>query len=420
MSDPLTSAYVMLGLAEAVDYGTEVDATVVDNGKNYLLAQLTSLDDNKTLPLQALHNRQAFFLYVLTRHSNYQTNLTDQLYDQRVYLSLYARAFLAQTIWQQNNNDERLNTLRSDLAQAAILSASGADWEETSPDTWNWNTDTRTTAIVLNALIIIDPKSELVSQGVRWLMHHRQNGSWETTQENAWALVALATYAVQVETGTRQFGGSLNYGGVSAAFHLDDNTQMLETTRAIIPVSQDRPEPQSLQLSNPEKASVFTMVQLEGRPRVGKQPRQDRGYSIQRSYAIINDDGTPAETGDWHVGDRVLITLRIEVRQPAHYLAVDDPLPAVFEAVNPAFKTQAMDTGANAERDCFSDYREIRNDRAVFFGDHVRPGNYTIRYLARVCAAGKVTAPAAKIEAMYHPERFGMSATDEVTSHSFK
>ena len=58
-----------------------------------------------------------------------------------------------------------------------------------------------------------------------------------------------------------------------------------------------------------------------------------------------------------------------------------------------------------------SDYSELREDRAVFFANELYPGRYTLRYLARVVCAGNATAPSAKIEEMYHPERFGTTET---------
>ena len=64
----------------------------------------------------------------------------------------------------------------------------------------------------------------------------------------------------------------------------------------------------------------------------------------------------------------------------------------------------------------FSDFRELRTDRALFFRNHLGPGSYSIRYLARVRVAGAATAPATKVEEMYHPERFGLSDTIQVTS----
>ncbi|MEP6976078.1 MAG: hypothetical protein ABI897_11550, partial [Spartobacteria bacterium] len=57
-----------------------------------------------------------------------------------------------------------------------------------------------------------------------------------------------------------------------------------------------------------------------------------------------------------------------------------------------------------------------RHDRALFFRNHLAPGSYTIHYLARVRAAGEVIAPPAKIEEMYHPDRFGLSEGLKVKS----
>ena len=107
------------------------------------------------------------------------------------------------------------------------------------------------------------------------------------------------------------------------------------------------------------------------------------------------------------------------VRNEAGYIAVDDPLPSILEAVNPAFKSQEM-AGERLTRDWLSDYHELREDRALFFANHIQPGRYTIRYLARVCAAGTATAPAAKIEEMYHPERCGLSGTTQLASLPLK
>lgn len=51
-------------------------------------------------------------------------------------------------------------------------------------------------------------------------------------------------------------------------------------------------------------------------------------------------------------------------------------------------------------------HTEIHADRVQFFRDHLPAGRYTITHLARVRAQGEATAPGAKVEEMYHPERF--------------
>jgi uncharacterized protein YfaS (alpha-2-macroglobulin family) len=60
----------------------------------------------------------------------------------------------------------------------------------------------------------------------------------------------------------------------------------------------------------------------------------------------------------------------------------------------------------------------LREDRAVFFVDLLYPGHYTLRYLARVISAGDAIAASAKIEEMYHPDRFGTTESVHVTTQS--
>ena len=49
-------------------------------------------------------------------------------------------------------DDPLVTTLLSDIQTNAILSATGAHWEEDVNDWWAMNTDTRSTAIVLQKL----------------------------------------------------------------------------------------------------------------------------------------------------------------------------------------------------------------------------------------------------------------------------
>jgi uncharacterized protein YfaS (alpha-2-macroglobulin family) len=60
----------------------------------------------------------------------------------------------------------------------------------------------------------------------------------------------------------------------------------------------------------------------------------------------------------------------------------------------------------------------MRADRVVIFCDSLPSGAFTFRYLARVRSAGSVTAPSAKAEEMYHPERFGLCESVRVSSRA--
>jgi uncharacterized protein YfaS (alpha-2-macroglobulin family) len=180
---------------------------------------------------------------------------------------------------------------------------------------------------------------------------------------------------------------------------------------AVAPARANQP----LTLRSAASGPLFAQVSLEAQTSVTRLPRQDRGYSIQRTYARLDEKNQTQPVTGLRVGDRVLVTLSLVVRQTAHYVAVDDALPALFEAINPEFKSHAI-AGADLAEDWVSDHRELRTERALFFSNDLAPGRYTIRYLARVRAAGTVTAPPAKVEEMYHPERFGLSGTEVISA----
>ncbi|MCP3886860.1 MAG: hypothetical protein GY700_15595, partial [Propionibacteriaceae bacterium] len=133
---------------------------------------------------------------------------TDSLYESREKLSHYSRAYLALTLNLLQAGDERIKTLLADLNNDAILSATGAHWEESFYDWRAMNTDTRSTAIILDALAKLDPDNALIPNVVRWLMVARRDGIWETTQETAWSIIALTDWMVV----TGELGGAYNYG----------------------------------------------------------------------------------------------------------------------------------------------------------------------------------------------------------------
>ncbi len=56
--------------------------------------------------------------------------------------------------------------------------------------------------------------------------------------------------------------------------------------------------------------------------------------------------------------------------------------------------------------------REIRDDRVLFFVDHLSAGMFRYRYLARATTNGSFIVPPTKVEEMYTPEVFGRTRAD--------
>jgi uncharacterized protein YfaS (alpha-2-macroglobulin family) len=259
------------------------------------------------------------------------------------------------------------------------------------------------------------PASPRVDELAVELFSRRSNGHWSTTQANAWSVLALSNYVRVIETGEKNARGEVRWSSANSPFAVSADKPLSSLSFPI--EGKGSSEPIRITKSG---GKVYTEMTAEARPRLVEQPQQNRGYTLTRRYAKLGDDGKLSAAENLRVGDRVLVTIDIQVPRRATYLAVADPLPGVFEAINPAFKSQEIGLGETLGTEWVSDYKELRTDRALFFSDLLYPGQYTLRYLARVIAAGDAIAPSAKIEEMYHPERMGTTETTRVHTESLK
>jgi uncharacterized protein YfaS (alpha-2-macroglobulin family) len=312
----------------------------------------------------------------------------------------------------------RIESLLSDLEAAAVLSASGAHWEEETRDYWNWNTDTRTTAIVLNAFTQLNPKSPITANAVRWLMAHRDRGHWYTTQETAWSLIALTNWmAVSKEYDT-------NY-----AYAIGLNGDMLEQGKA---TKENLTQSVKLQvelkdlLKETANYLVFTRgdgtgnlyysAYLSAELPVESIEPLDQGVSLSRQYFTMDNSKKPIT--EIQRGELVRVRLTVVIPADVHYIVIDDPLPAGLEAVDTSILT---DTAVPASY-TLHDYElrgwgwwhfthtELRDEKVVLSSDYLPAGTYVYTYLARASTAGtfKVIPPTAS--EFYFPDVGGRGA----------
>jgi uncharacterized protein YfaS (alpha-2-macroglobulin family) len=270
--------------------------------------------------------------------------------------------------------------------------------------------------VKLMAWMAYRAQDPVIDRLVNELMAGRKDGPWGTTQGDAWALLALSEYATRVEGRLQPSTGKLEWAGQVLPFKLDETMKVMTCSFTI--TNADRAP---LRLFNSTTNRLYASVSIEARPPETAQPRQDRGYSLKRLYERLDDENQPQDLKGLRVGDRVLVTLELSVREPARYVALDDALPSTFEAINSELRGQESQAPGTTPFTYWpADYREIRKDRCLSFANWVAPGKYQLRYVARVRAAGTVSAPSAKVEEMYHPERCGLSGSQIVTSEPMK
>jgi uncharacterized protein YfaS (alpha-2-macroglobulin family) len=321
----------------------------------------------------------------------------EMLFQKRNDLSQEDRALLALAILESKGPSEM-------VAELLRFSTAQKPGEE-----WFWS-PARNIALQMLCWTRFDATSPRVESLATDLFNERRGGHWWTTQGNAWSLLAMGDYLTRIERNNKSANGRVSWGAQAATFALGAKAESKVQT---FPVERETAA-LPMRLDGLTAGKIYTEVRVESYPPLREQPAQDRGYLLKRRYEKVEDDGRVSEAKDLRVGDRVLVTLDLECRKNATYIAIEDPLPAILEAVNPDFKSQETRAGEHLGIEWSGSFHELREDRALFFADTITQGTYTIRYLARVAAAGEATAPSAKVEEMYKPERFGLSETIKV------
>ncbi len=418
-SNPLVTAYALLGLSEARAQGFDVDQNVTGKAVQFLQKNLTNLGDQASAWQL---NRQSFLLYALARAGSANVSATGRLFQIRERMSIYARAYLAMTFKIIGQDSQRYtDPLISDLQNRAVASATGMHWQEDYTDVINWNTDTRTTAIVLKALVELQPTNPLIPNVVRWLMIARQADAWETTQETAWAVMALTDW-MQV-TGELKanytFNVSVNDKSIASNQQASPDT-IRQSVNLQIPVKDLLTgEVNKLTVNRTSgDGTLYYTAHLTAYLPVEQVKPLTRGLSITRSYSLITDkDRKPITQA--HVGDNILVTLTIVAPNDLDYVVINDPIPAGAEAVNPELATSGSVGKAPELRldDPLSrgwgwwwfSKTELRDDRTVLYATYLPKGTYQFTYTLRAGLAGQYHVMPATGQEFYFPDVYGRS-----------
>lgn len=423
-SNPLTTAYALIGLVEAGNSGFAVAPEVIQAAVGFLNGYV--LDTERGMQLGTAEgwvlNRQAFVLYALAVADQGNASRLSNLFDLRDRLNLDAKAYLAMSMLRLNPADARLETLMSDFANAAVLSATGTHWED-RPDWYNWTTDTRTTALILMAMAQHDSSNRLLPGAVRWIMVARKADAWETTQETAWAVMSLTEW--MLATGELDANYDFNIRLNADLLEIEDNTANAENVKEHevlrVEVSELlRDEANRLTLIKDEgPGNLYYTAHLETYQEVGSVEPAARGIIINRMYYLAGDAERKPITSA-KVGEEVVVELTIIAPRNLHYAVIEDPFPAGAEAINPNLLTESILTSPpRLERgDPFGrgwgwwwfSRTEFRDEKAVMYATYLPRGTYTYSYRLRMGLAGEYNVIPTTGQEFYFPEVYGRGA----------
>ncbi|WP_409570018.1 Ig-like domain-containing protein [Kouleothrix sp.] len=426
-SRPYLSAYAVQGMIEARKAGYAVDQARLDQAIAFLKAAL----ENPKLALDsqsATLNARSYMLFVLSEAGQPDRGRAVALYDTREQLAIYGRAYLLMTLKALGGNDDRVHTLVGELMSTAIMHAADAHWEEATSDYWNLGSDTRTTALALQALVRADPNNFLVPNAVRFLMAQRDAGHWRTTHESAVSLMALAEYIAQ----SGELAGDYSYRAALDGTTLKEgavNRDNLADPIGVVVALADLKAGGQSQLSIQRQAAsgqtgqgrLYYTLRMRYYQDASQVQALDRGVGLSREYVAVNTD-TLSVTGHLvsgaKLGDVVQVRLKLSVPEDMQYFAIEDMLPAGLEAIDTSLKTSsaaAQGAGLRPADDAtpywwYFGQSSIRDDRVALFATYLPRGTYEYTYLARASTPGEFQTLPATAYQMYAPEVFGRSA----------
>ncbi len=431
---PYLTAYLLHVFHVAADLKYVVDPGVRERAYTYLEKSLSQPPPSNEGWWPSYTAWQAFAVKVLVEGGRTQDSNLNRLYGYRDRMPVFALAYLHDALLASGQSSgPRIDDLRRRMSNAILPEAGSAHVEELADPylLWFWNSNVRSTAIVLNSLVRADAQAQSITPIVRWMMAARKSGRWGNTQENAYAMESLVNYYRKYETVVPDFSAVVTLG-------TDEVARQEFKGRSADSKSADFSMPQVLSKGTPGAAlpltfsragtgTLFYTTRLRYAADVTTQQGLDSGFRVDRRYEPYVENGARPPATIYNAGDLVRVTLTLRLTKERRFVAVTDPIPAGFEAVESWFATTAQTIASQQDRQSTPDgsadswhswwrfggfdHVERHDDRVQLFATRLSEGLHEFSYIVRATTAGTFRTAPAHAEEMYEPEVFGRTAT---------
>jgi uncharacterized protein YfaS (alpha-2-macroglobulin family) len=379
-AEPWVSIYTTHFLVEARKAGYFVDDSLYSGAIEYVKSVTKAKTDYSTGELE----RAVYALYVLSRDGNPDLSAMDFIRDHhKDELTVGSRALLGGAY-----------AASGDASALEELLKGVNDVEEITRQTGgNFNSTIRNRAILLLAILDVNPDDPRVPALVERLSKDVQLNQWWTTQESSFALLAIGEF-VKKQSETPPYTGKVYIGGKEAA------TFSSEKTLSLTDITGDKPVSIKMDSGYKEGSALYSLITSGIPTRKGFKPVQD-GLLVEREF--LTRDGAPVDPADIVQGDLIVVRTKIQSASgPLQNVVIENLLPSGFEVENPRLKTTeklSWATGDSIE----PVYMDIRDDRVLLFADLPDAKWYNYYALLRVVNPGTFNVPPVQAEVMYSP-----------------
>ncbi|MBU1109147.1 MAG: hypothetical protein KKB51_20890 [Candidatus Riflebacteria bacterium] len=289
---------------------------------------------------------------------------------------------------------------------------------------WRYSPTRHDAILLLTSLAIKGNKKQADDLSGRLLNSLNDSGYWHSTADTGIALFALAEYFKANDT---EFATNVDFDLTTAKGKETINSGQFGIMREIS--SEELLSSDGIKIAGPTKNMLSYSLEYSYPDETDRTESVNKGFSVEKTFENLNGNK------EFHVGDLVKATVEFEdhFRKDGYYgtmlnhLAVEDPIPAGFIAINPSLKNDSIPSeadSANEEYYCdwnfgaysfYADHRELRNDRLLAFKNRLWSGRFRIVYYLRAICEGNFKMKPTQVSLMYNPEYYGMSVPKTIT-----
>ncbi|HTB06064.1 MAG TPA: MG2 domain-containing protein [Bacteroidia bacterium] len=381
------SIYACHFLLEAKKAGYDVDNSVVDNLIQYINGQVNTkktdtywyYDNNGKLQQKLIAPEEVFYsLYVLAIAGHPNIPTMNYFKTQTELMTLDSKYMLAASY-----------ALTGDMRAFAAMLPQGFSGERaTRAFSGSFYSYMRDESISLATLLQAQPNNSQIPILARHISDELKKDEWYSTQENAFALIALGKFSENAIKST-----------ASASVYIDGaKVGDLASDQVSLVIHQDVAN-RKVEIKTSGSGYVYYYYETYGIP-LGDQFKEDDSYlKVRKSFYAMG--GTPITNMSLKQNQMVVVKVHIESLdyRNVENVAITDIIPACFEIENPRI---------NPERDMkwiteasTPDFMDIRDDRITFFTTASQGKGNDFYYLVRVVAKGKYIMGPVGADAMY-------------------
>ena len=415
---PHTTAFVVHGLQLAVQNDVALVPGMLERGITWLTnyqnqqVQMLKNADGKVNPWKDHADAlDALIFMVLVDGGVKNDEMRDFLYRDRVQVPVYGKALFGLALHKLGDQPQKLEMILQNISQFVVQDDENQTAYLKLPDDnywWYWyGSDVEADAYYLKLLARTDPKGEVASRLVKYLLNNRKHATWwNSTRDTAIAIEALADFlkasgedkpdlAIEVwldgqkrkevkvtsenlftfdnkfvlegdavDSGMHQVefrkqgSGSLYFNAYLTNFTLEDHI-----TKAGLEIKVNR--------------KYYKLTPVDKKIKVAGS----RGQVVDQKVEKYVREELP-NLATLTSGDLVEIELEIDSKNDYEYIMFEDMKAAGFEAVDLRSGYNSNSLGA---------YMELRDNRVTFFVRGLARGKHSVSYRMRAEIPGKFT-----------------------------